>query len=161
MVETAAALVELLGVVAIDIPIGLPDRGARSCDLEARQRLGTGQGSRVFPAPCRACLAAGTYAECCELSFAATGKKISKQAHAILPKIRDLDQVITPELQRRIREVHPEVSFRELNGRPLLHPKKTSGGRQERMAILGAQGLACDWRGERVRLGRHRVSLDD
>src|SRR5205085_11931196 len=53
--------------VAIDIPIGLPDSSSRACDLEARRRLGPGQGSRVFPAPSRAALAGFSYVECCEL----------------------------------------------------------------------------------------------
>ena len=38
-------------VVAIDIPIGLPENGPRACDREAPRVLGVGQGSRVFPAP--------------------------------------------------------------------------------------------------------------
>jgi predicted RNase H-like nuclease len=38
------------GVIAIDIPIGLPEKGARSCDREARRLLGRPRGSSVFPA---------------------------------------------------------------------------------------------------------------
>src|SRR5262249_22667826 len=53
----AATLGELLhdlpqeSLLAIDIPIGLADRGARRCDVEARRCLGPGRGSSVFPAP--------------------------------------------------------------------------------------------------------------
>ena len=43
-------------VVAVDIPIGLPDAGPRRCDQLARARLGP-RGSSVFPAPVRAALA--------------------------------------------------------------------------------------------------------
>src|SRR5438067_2221284 len=82
-------------IVAIDVPIGLPRVGPRACDLEARRRLGPRQGSRVFPAPCRAALAGNTYNECCELNFTVCGKKLSKQAHAILAKIREVDSVMT------------------------------------------------------------------
>jgi predicted RNase H-like nuclease len=38
-------------ILAIDIPIGLPERGARVCDIAARALLGPGRASSVFPAP--------------------------------------------------------------------------------------------------------------
>jgi predicted RNase H-like nuclease len=41
----------------------------------------------------------------------------------------------------RIIEVHPEVSFRELAGQPLAHPKKTADGRQERRLLLARAGI--------------------
>ena len=38
---------------------------------------------------------------------------------------------------RRVREVHPEVSFRAMNeGQPLLYRKKSAGGVLERIEIL-------------------------
>lgn len=42
-------------VIAIDIPIGLPDRGLRQCDQAARLMLGSGRASSVFPAPNSPC----------------------------------------------------------------------------------------------------------
>jgi hypothetical protein len=45
-------------VIAIDIPIGLTDSGARQCDHLARRHLGSKRGSSVFPAPIRPALAA-------------------------------------------------------------------------------------------------------
>src|SRR5262245_48882967 len=51
-------------LIAIDIPIGLPLSGARACDVVARRLLGPRRSS-VFPAPVRAALRAGTYAEAC------------------------------------------------------------------------------------------------
>ena len=39
-------------IIAIDIPIGLPEAGAREADLEARRLLGSRRNS-VFPAPIR------------------------------------------------------------------------------------------------------------
>ena|SRR5258708_11883904 len=44
-------------IIAIDIPIGLPDRGPRTCDLDAGRLLGQDRASSVFPAPIRPALA--------------------------------------------------------------------------------------------------------
>ena len=126
-------------IIALDIPIGLPDRGPRDCDKEARQLLGPGRAGSVFPAPIRPCLACASYAEACQIRFQAEGKKLSIQAWAILPKIRHVDALLRQDsaLQRRVREVHPEVSFYFLAGRrPLAHGKKTKMGREERLALL-------------------------
>jgi predicted RNase H-like nuclease len=48
------------------------------------------------------------------------------RTHAIIPKNPEVDRVITPELQQRVRQrgAHPDVGFRLINGSPLLHPKK-------------------------------------
>ena len=40
-----------LDVLALDIPIGLTDKGPRKCDLQARRLLKAGRASSVFPAP--------------------------------------------------------------------------------------------------------------
>ena len=58
-------------VVAIDMPIGLSDDGARACDVAARRLLGRA-GSSVFPTPVRAVLATDDYAEARAVSRAAT-----------------------------------------------------------------------------------------
>ena len=47
-----------LAVVAIDIPIGLPDDRPRLTDRLARSRLPVGRKSSVFPTPSRAAVAA-------------------------------------------------------------------------------------------------------
>jgi predicted RNase H-like nuclease len=126
-------------MIAIDIPIGLPGRGPRACDLEARQLLGPGRASSVFPAPIRPILAATNYPEACEIRFQIEQKRISKQTWAIMPKIRDVDAVLRQdsELRTRVREVHPEVCFYFLAGRRLLqHNKKHKLGREERHTLL-------------------------
>src|SRR5207247_765617 len=64
IVPHAAGLVgrvSQLGVLTVDIPIGLTDGPARQCDVEARRLLGPGRGSSVFPAPVRAALGASDY----------------------------------------------------------------------------------------------------
>jgi predicted RNase H-like nuclease len=125
-----------LAAVAIDIPIGLAPNGARRADVEARQRLGPRRSS-VFPAPVRSVLAATTYEEACALSRAAWGKAISKQLFNILPKIREVDALVTPQRQRRLFEMSPELSLAVLAGAPMAHPKTTPAGRSERMDVLG------------------------
>ncbi len=55
----------------------------------------------------------------------------------VLPKIRDVDGLITPARQSQIREGHPEVSFAVMNnGRAMSNPKRRSAGREERLALL-------------------------
>ena len=48
--EMLAALSEA-SVIAIDIPIGLPEQGKRDCDMAARFHLGRPRASSVFPTP--------------------------------------------------------------------------------------------------------------
>ena len=126
-------------IIALDIPIGLPEFGARGCDREARQLLGRGRASSVFPALIRPLLAATDHADACEKRLQVDGKRMSLQAWAIVPKIREIDSLLRedPELRTRVREVHPEVSFYFLaGGRPMRHGKKSRAGREERRVLL-------------------------
>ncbi|MPZ50017.1 MAG: DUF429 domain-containing protein [Dehalococcoidia bacterium] len=128
-----------LAAIALDIPIGLSDGPPRAADLDARRFLGRPRSSSVFPAPLRCLLDATDYVTACEASFAACGRRLSRQAFNILPKVRDADLLITPALQTRVRECHPEVSFAALNaGSAMRHNKKTAAGRAERAALLNA-----------------------
>ena len=90
----------------------------------------------MFPAPFRGVLGAATYDEAARISRGISGKGISKQAFGILPKIRDVDLVLTPDRQRSFIEVHPEVSFTVLQGRPMAHHKSFPEGRPERLEAL-------------------------
>ena len=120
----------------VDAPIGLPERGDRFCDLEARRLLGPRRSS-VFPAPLRSMLAAADHRQACAIREAIEGKRCSVQLFGILGKIREVDAAMTPALQRRVREGHPEVSFAALNGgAPLRHYKGTPEGRSERLRLL-------------------------
>jgi predicted RNase H-like nuclease len=139
LIDTAGAL----RVIAIDIPIGLADvyeRGGRACDKLARSLLAVRRNS-VFPTPIRGTLAAATWEEACIISrgSANTGMGLSKQAFGILPKIREIDELLQEhqELRSRVYEVHPELCFRRLAGAPMRHPKKSAEGRVERRLLLG------------------------
>jgi predicted RNase H-like nuclease len=124
-------------VIAIDIPIGLPDAAPRSVDRAARQ-FSRPRGSSVFPAPVRATLDAADYADACTRSRSASGKALSKQAFAILPKIREVDEALQSDgdLCRRVYEVHPEVCFRAWNGAPLMESKKSGTGFSTRFGLV-------------------------
>lgn len=150
-------------VIAIDIPIGLSDSGPRACDLEARRLLGRPRASSVFPAPCRAALAATTYRRACGLSRRALGVALSLECFNILPKIRQVDALMTPARQAFVREVHPELVFALLagRGRGLVEPKRTADGERVRLRLLRKIVPRFDPVAVRARLGLARVARDD
>lgn len=64
---------------------------------------------------------------------------MSRQSFAILPKILEVDQALTPDLawQEWVMEVHPEVCFWALNHHePMRHNKKKPEGAEERTRLL-------------------------
>jgi len=129
-------------IIALDVPIGLPDKGSRACDKEARKLLGPGRASSVFPAPIRPVLGASSHAEACNIRVAIEGKRLSIQAWAIIPKIREVDAILRnePDLRARIREVHPEICFYIMAGHhPMQFKKKKREGRDERRSLLVAE----------------------
>lgn len=125
-------------LIAIDIPIGLPESGPRRCDMAARKLLGRSRGSSVFPAPVRALLPAHSYEHACRTGRGIDGRALSKQCWAILPKIGEVDQLLRKdsEIRNRVREVHPEVSFWALAGAPVLEPKRSKQGQAVRLKLL-------------------------
>jgi len=131
-------------VIMIDIPIGLMDEGRRPCDGLVRKKLGP-RASSVFPAPRRPMLSMKTYEEANQWGKnqgADKGGGLSKQAWHILPKIRDVDAVMTPELQTKVFEAHPELAFARLNQNiPCQNNKKKLNGKMERREILRRVGL--------------------
>lgn len=131
-----------LEVIAIDVPIGLLDGarpGGRECDVAARRMLRPYRGSSVFSAPVRAVLDAPVFAEAAARSRASSPHQlaISQQCFAIVPKIAEVDGLVTPAVQGRVVEVHPECSFAAMNGgEALVEKKKSRAGRTARLALL-------------------------
>ena len=121
-------------LIAIDMPIGLSEDGVRTCDVEARKRLGRA-GSSVFPAPLRAVLHATDYVDACSVSLAASGKALSKQAWNLVPAIRALDDALGVPPAGHVVEVHPELAFRALDP-GVLDPKVTARGTMQRLRAL-------------------------
>ncbi len=126
------------GAIGIDIPIGLSSTGTRQCDVEARRRLGKDRRSSVFPPPVYEILDAASFGEAQLRSVAAIGRGTSQQAFGIFGKIKEANNAVTPEIQDRVFEVHPEVSFWALAGRPMINAKKDEPGYEERRALLEA-----------------------
>jgi predicted RNase H-like nuclease len=83
----------------------------------------------VFTPPTRPLLDTTHYAQ-------VRGHGLSIQAFNILPKIREVDRVMTPTLQQRVYEAHPELAFQALAGQPIQDRKKTVAGREERLRVL-------------------------
>lgn len=147
------AMPENPAVIAVDIPIGLPERtgyGGRAAENAIRPLLGARQSS-VFSVPSRAALEATEYRQACEIALANSDppRKISKQLFMIAPKIREVDESLRadPSFAARVHEVHPELAFWRLNGeRALSEPKKVKGRPYEpglalRRGLLVAAGL--------------------
>ncbi|MGO8951970.1 MAG: DUF429 domain-containing protein [Rhodomicrobium sp.] len=151
-------------IVAIDIPIGFPDRivgPGRACDAAARKGLGK-RASAVFSAPARTVLTNPGYASACAAALAASEppRKISKQTFHLFPKIGEVDAVMTPALQSRVFECHPEVAFFVMNGRQALHEPKKRGGLDRRKSLLTAQGFSQEFLSEAV-FRRAEARADD
>jgi predicted RNase H-like nuclease len=134
-------------ILCIDMPIGLLDAaepGGRVCDRRAREILGPLRGRSVFSAPARPTLGASRYKDALERnrSSSSHGVGISFQCFNILAKITEVDRQLTPELQKRFLEMHPEVTFATLAGGAINAPKKSPGGRGTRIGLL-ADAWSC------------------
>lgn len=151
-------------VIAVDMPIGLPDftaRGGRGPETLVRQLLGERQSS-VFSIPSRAAVyaepgpfanveawyAAHRRASAVAIATSDPPRGVSIQAFGIFAKIREIDALLMaqPQLRERVFESHPEVAFWRLNdGQAMCLPKKVRGavnpaGMEERKALLAHHG---------------------
>ena len=172
-------------IIAVDMPIGFPPLSGRLTEREVRARLGARQSS-VFSVPSRAAVMSEDYAEACRANLASSDppRKVSKQIFHIFPKMREVDRLMTPDLQQRVFEVHPELAFWAMNANaPLALPKKVKGRSNEsglalrrdlltgagfpltalptaayRRSEVGADDLldacACAWSARRIAEGR-------
>ena len=120
-----AALQEA-AILAVDIPIGLPDSGRRAADQLARNFVGVRRSS-VFFTPSRQLL---------EGPWSA-GLGISKQAHGLGSRILEVEAA----MDDHVYEVHPEVSFRAMKQAELRFSKLSWNGLAERRSLLAHQGI--------------------
>ncbi|MDX2258662.1 MAG: DUF429 domain-containing protein [Hyphomicrobiaceae bacterium] len=145
------ALDPLPEAIAVDMPIGLPTvgtPGGRACDRAARAVLGQRQSS-LFAVPSRRAVACLDYRDACAVALATSDppRKVSMQAFNLFPKMREIDALMTPALQARVFECHPEVAFVTLNGGNALgEPKKVRSapyapGLALRQGLLEAAGF--------------------
>lgn len=148
-------------VIALDMPIGLPDRvplPGRAPERLVRPLLG-GRQSSVFSIPSRSTVYAGVdeavpeaerYQNACAVARATSdgGKAVAKQAFHLFSKMVEIDRLLRaePALREVFFESHPEVALRTMAGAPLTEPKKVKGtpyppGLELRRKTLLEQGL--------------------
>ena len=150
-------------VIAVDIPIGLPDRsprGGRFAEAAARVVLGDRKSS-VFRIPSRSAVYASVASEpadprerffgACRIARETSedGKGFAKQGFYILDKVVEMDAFLRAHRgdAARVFEVHPELAFWRLNGeRALDLPKKVKSrchepGLELRRALLVEDGF--------------------
>ena len=128
-----------LAVVAVDMPIGLPDRGQRQADVLARAAVGPLWPS-VFMTPVRAALMAADHATASAINRELTGQGISMQAFGLKPKLFQVEQWVR-QTPVRVVEIHPEVCFARLAGAPLTARKSSWAGAEHRRALLAEAGI--------------------
>lgn len=129
-------------VIGIDIPIGLPVHGTRQADRAAQAAVGPRRNS-VFLTPVRAALEATTHAVATAIARELTGSGVSQQAFALRTKIFEVENWLT-RASCPVYEVHPEVSFAVMCGRPSAATKKTWQGIIDRRDALAAHGIVLD-----------------
>jgi predicted RNase H-like nuclease len=116
--------------IALNAPVGYVDdrhAGVRTCDRLARALLGR-RGSTVHNAPPRDSLLEDP--EIHEDGLDAV-------TNVLLRRYREVAAEMAPYRQRTVYEVHPELSFFQLNGdEPLRWSKKTEAGIEERRVLL-------------------------
>lgn len=141
-----AALAALLtrvpagAVVAVDIPLGLLEAGRRRADELALGRVAPHR-SRVFPVPPRPVWEESDYGAANERCRSLTGSGLSRQSWGLVTKLREAN-ACRDGGERRLYEVHPEVSFAAMSGgHPVASSKKSWNGQVRRRRLLGKQGI--------------------
>ncbi|MFS4436707.1 DUF429 domain-containing protein [Paracoccaceae bacterium GXU_MW_L88] len=125
----------------VDIPIGLPNPGeTRLCDQEGRNLLGDKYRS-LFPVACREVLFAESYEAANEIGRRLSKSGISTQLWGIAPKIREVDALLKTLPPNILYEGHPEISFKEMTGAPLMSRKDWLTGLFDRLHALENQGF--------------------
>ena len=169
-------------VVAVDMPIGLPERtgpGGRAAENAVRLLLKRRRPS-VFSIPSRAAvyselgplegqaeiLAAHQRACAVARQTSDPPRGVTIQAFNIFPKIREVDEVLRSDtlIAARVFETHPEVAFWRLNNeQEMSEPKKRRSrlhepGLAERRKVLIANGFTREAVNKKPPAG---VAIDD
>jgi predicted RNase H-like nuclease len=144
LADRAAADGPLL-VIAVDIPVGLPDAGRRSADVLARKEL-KGRWPSLFITPVRTAVEAAGYQAAAAENRRLAGEGLSRQAFALRAKILDVDQWLQAgsPAPGRVVEAHPELSFAAMAGAPLRSRKSTWAGAVQRRTLLAQEGIVLD-----------------
>jgi predicted RNase H-like nuclease len=122
-------------VVALNAPVGYRtdlESGGRACDRDARGLLGR-RASSVHTAPLRASA---------EKGVVSIDDRLDAVSAKLLPRYREVAAEMAPYRQRTVYEVHPELSFYQLNGDVPLRwsrSKKFDEGMGERRTLVEAR----------------------
>ncbi len=150
--------------VVVDIPIGLPEgKRIRLCDLEAREMLGKDGRSRVFLTPPRETLSAmdGHAFQAAHREARSVGA--GYPVWGFVPKLVEVDNLMTPKLQARVREFHPELVWARLENGSVAS-KHGAEGIAQRMALLKKfvpdLDSIVEWKKNLGRAARHDDLLD-
>lgn len=147
-------------VIAIDVPIGLPDRSPRKGRLAegaVRPLLGARKSS-VFRIPSREAVYASVasdpaderarFLHACNIArnTSEDGKAFAKQGFYILDKVVELDQFLRvhPHYITSVYETHPELAFWRLNGGRELSTAKKVKGRSHEPGMAMRRGLLLE-----------------
>jgi predicted RNase H-like nuclease len=121
-------------IISLAAPIGLLDEpvpGGRHCDRDARRLIGWPRNGAIVSPPARSVLR--DLAKGVDVSLSAIGRRLAS-------RFAEVDENIQPYWQRTVFEVHPELSFFQLNeDQPLHYSKHTQVGVDERTALLKAR----------------------
>jgi predicted RNase H-like nuclease len=125
-------------VVGLFAPIGLREAqvvGGRNCDQEARALVGKRRGAAIRSAPSRDVLLNGASSN--GNGTRPRPERSERPERYYEAVAREVADEIAPYHQRTFFEVHPEVSFYQLNeDRPLNYRKRSIHGQNERRALL-------------------------
>lgn len=144
LTESDSAIDELLRLrfrrAAVDMPIGLPERGYRDCDIEARKLLGA-NASRVFLGARRGMLTAQSQAKLNAALKRAGQPGVSAQLYGLKAKLREVDVFVRANPKIDLREAHPELVFQRLNRGQPVPRKRDAAGIGLRCALLRRDGF--------------------
>ncbi|WP_022921379.1 DUF429 domain-containing protein [Ornithinimicrobium pekingense] len=164
-----------LAVVAVHVPMGLPDETRREADVQTRRFLGAG-GTSVFSTPVREAVYAPSFGRANQLNRERVGSGVSQQAYGLRSRILEVDAWLRQDLPFAVCEVNPEASFAQLAGGPLESRKRSAQGAEERRRVLAGGGVvvpgthpvgagvddvidacAAAWSAHRVKAGQART----
>lgn len=150
-------------VIALAAQIGLPDKPARrgrDCEQQARRILGWPRLGAILSAPA---LPVAAKAKNYEEGMHLNGGQLNRVVWGQIKHIREVRDVVQSHIQRNVYEVHPELSFHQLNGdRSLTYGKRSPEGIKERERVLVArmQNVATRVEADPPR-GANRVNVLD
>jgi predicted RNase H-like nuclease len=135
-------------IIAVDMPIGLPERSGRPPEREVRAKIGIRRSS-VFSVPSHKSIQCLDYREACRINLLHSDppRRVSQQCFHLFPKMREIDALITPDHQTRSYESHPELAFWIMNNEtpvPLAKKAKSESkhaGLELRQALLHKNGV--------------------